>query len=290
MSIFKLAGPSTLAGLMLFVSSSFGMADDWLATLQTIEKETAGRIGVAMVDQASERSWHFNAQQRFPLNSTFKSFACAALLSKEESGEFNLTSTKTIAQQDLVTWSPVTKKHIGKALSYDRLCEAAITLSDNTAANAILEALGGPSGFTQFMRSIGDKATRIDRMEPDLNEGLPGDVRDTTTPIAAIQSLESLLLGSVLKSQSRQRLMQWMIDDKVADSLVRSVLPEGWKIADKSGAGGHGSRGIIAILWPQPDKPVFLAIYLTETNLPFKARNATIAKISKVLIGELGAL
>jgi len=37
------------------------------------------------------------------------------------------------------------------------------------------------------------------------------------------------------------------MDNKVSDSLLRSVQPKGWLIADRSGAGGFGSRGITAV-------------------------------------------
>ena len=63
------------------------------------------------------------------------------------------------------------------------LCAAAIDWSDNTAANLILDAIGGPAGFTAFARSLGDSTTRLDRNEPSLNTAIPGDERDTTTPV-----------------------------------------------------------------------------------------------------------
>ena len=38
-------------------------------------------------------------------------------------------------------------------------CAAAIDWSDNTAANLVLQTIGGPAGFTQFARSLGDTLT-----------------------------------------------------------------------------------------------------------------------------------
>ena len=75
------------------------------------------------------------------------------------------------------------------------LCAAAIDWSDNTAANLILNEIGGPAGLTAFARSLGDETTRLDRNEPTLNEAAPGDPRDTTTPLAMARDLEAVLLG-----------------------------------------------------------------------------------------------
>ena len=72
-------------------------------------------------------------------------------------------------------------------------CAAAIDWSDNTAANLILEVIGGPGGFTQFVRSLGDSVTRLDRNEPGLNAATPGDERDTTTPRAMAQDMRQTL-------------------------------------------------------------------------------------------------
>ena len=107
------------------------------------------------------------------------------------------------------------------------LCEATITLSDNTAGNLLLDTLGGPEGLTGFLREIGDDTTRLDRWETELNEGVPGDPRDTTTPRAMVATLETLLFGAVLSAASRAQLEDWMIADKVAEALIRASLPQG---------------------------------------------------------------
>nr|VUD30554.1 beta-lactamase [Raoultella sp. NCTC 9187] len=95
------------------------------------------------------------------------------------------------------------------------LCAAAITLSDNTAANLLLASVGGPQGLTAFLRRSGDQTSRLDRWETELNEALPGDARDTTTPQAMAKTLRNLLTSSVLSAASRQQLRSWMVDDKV---------------------------------------------------------------------------
>jgi beta-lactamase class A len=173
-------------------------------------------------------------------------------------------------------------------MSLADFCAAAIGVSDNTAANYVLAALGGPQGLTQYFRTLGDATSRLDRTETDLNENLPGDPRDTTTPDAAVADLRKILLGDVLQPASRERLTQWMVEDKVAGPLLRAALPEGWRIADKTGAGERGSRGIVAVIWPPGRGAIVVAIYLSEAPTSMDARNAAIAHIGAALVKALG--
>jgi beta-lactamase class A len=73
----------------------------------------------------------------------------------------------------------------------------------------------------------------------------------------------------------------WMMDNKVSDSLLRSSLPNDWSIADRSGAGGYGSRGITAVVWSGKRTPLIISIYLTQTDASFDERNKAIAGIGK---------
>jgi beta-lactamase class A len=246
------------------------------------------RIGIAVVDHETGRTFERNADQVFPITSTFKAFAAAALLANVDAGKDQLSRRIRFTREALVTYSPVTETRVGEVgMSLEEICVAACTMSDNTAGNLLLESIGGPSGFTSFMHSIGDASTRLDRIETALNEGIPGDLRDTTSPRAAMTSLDKLLLGQVLSDASRDKLKQWMIGNKVAGPLLRSGVPADWKIADRSGAGGNGSRSIIAVMWPPRRKPLVAAIYMTETPASIKDRNAAIAELGSAIAASL---
>jgi len=218
--------------------------------------------------------------------STFKVLLCGAVLARVDAGQEQLDRRLTWQQADLITYSPVTEKHLADGMTVAELCDAAITLSDNTAANLLLSTLGGPSQLTVFLRKIGDPVTRLDRMEPELNEALPGDVRDTTTPQAMAKTLRALLTGNTLSVASRQQLTRWMEEDKVAGPLLRPVLPAGWYIADKTGAGERGSRGIVAALGPDGKPSRIVVIYVTGSKATMDERNKAIAAIGEAAIKQ----
>jgi beta-lactamase class A len=249
------------------------------AAVQEEEKTLSARVGVA-VRSGGGLVFAYKGDERFPILSTHKVFSCAALLARVERGEASLDRRIVILSTDLVPNSPITQNKIAPAsMSLAEYCAAAIDYSDNTAANVVLAALGGPQGLTDYFRSLGDTVSRLDRTETDLNEALPGDPRDTTTPAAAAADVDALLLGDALKPMSRERLKQWMREDKVAGPLLRSALPDDWQIADKTGAGARGARGIVGALWPPNRPPVVVTIYLTETPASLDARNAAIARL-----------
>jgi beta-lactamase class A len=257
------------------------------AAAQAEETGLGARVGVA-VRTAGGLVFAYRGDERFPLDSTHKAFSCAALLMKAERGETSLARRVTIVATDLVPYSPVTEKHLAPAsMSLADTCAAALGYSDNTAANVVLGAVDGPPGVTALFRSLGDQTSRLDRAEPDLNEATPGDVRDTTTPAAAAADLDQLLLGDALNPASRQQLTEWMRADQVAAPLLRKTIPDDWRIADKTGSGGHGSRGIVAAMWPPGRTPLVVAIYLADTPATLDARNAAIARLGEALTKAL---
>ncbi|EAU43273.1 Beta-lactamase class A [Fulvimarina pelagi HTCC2506] len=250
-----------------------------------LEDRLETRVGVFVLDTGTGETWEHRADERFPMASTFKSFACSALLDKAAKGSLALDDTVAVEVSDLVTYSPVTEKRVGSRLSLREACEATLRTSDNTAANIVLEALGGPQAVTDFMRSIGDDATRLDRYETALNEARPGDARDTTTPRAAAESLRTLLLDDGLGASDRQLLGNWMRSNEVAGPLLRAGIPDTWIAADRSGAGGFGTRGVTAVLWPPEHAPFVVAAYLTGREIPMESRNEALAEIGRAVAG-----
>ncbi|HEM8007880.1 TPA: class A beta-lactamase [Citrobacter koseri] len=252
------------------------------------EQRLHARIGIAVLDTATNSITHYRGEERFPLNSTHKPLLCAALLREVDRKALALSASTQFEPSQLVEYSPITEKHVAPdAMSWAQLCSAAVSYSDNTAANLIARKLNGPQAVTQFLRDSGDTITRLDRYEPELNSAIPGDERDSTTPVAIAQTLNTLLLGNVLQPSSRDQLMQWMRDDKVADGLLRSVLPDGWKIADKTGAGDNGSRSIVSVVWPTSQKPLLVVIYITQTPATMAQRDAAIVRIGESLFSTL---
>ncbi|MCG2581573.1 MAG: class A beta-lactamase [Marinobacter sp.] len=274
-----------LALLLMTFTFSLTHASPLLEVVKAVEQRLDARVGVTLYDSATGETWDYQGDARFPMTSTFKTLACAALLARVDGGTEDLNRRITFKKDDLVIYSPVTETRTGEpGMTLGEICEATMATSDNTAANLVLNAIGGPDSVTGFVRALGDKITRLDRTETTLNEAAPGDPRDTTTPNAMVNNLRKLVLSDTLANDSRNKLISWLKGNRVSDNLLRSVLPRDWQIGDRSGAGGYGSRSIAAVLWPPNREPLVLAIYITETEASFDERNKAIAEIGRVVV------
>jgi beta-lactamase class A len=254
------------------------------AGIAEIERDLQGRIGVAILDTANNRSIAYHATDRFPMCSTFKFLAVAAVLSRVDKKDEQLDRSIPYGPADLLDWAPVTKEHVQQGnMTVDALCAAAIDYSDNTAANLLLQTIGGPHGFTEFVRSLGDPITRLDRNEPDLNTAIKGDERDTTTPAAMLNDVKLLLLGETLSAASRQQLEAWLIKNTTGDKRLRAGLPSTWQVGDKTGTGDNGARGDIAIVRPPNRAPILVVVYTVESAAPSDKINDAFAAIGKLV-------
>ena len=236
--------------------------------LADLERRHGGRLGVAILDTGNQRIIGHRGDERFALCSTFKALAAAFVLARVDRKEEDLARLVVYGKEQLVPYSPTTEKHTGEGgLSIGSLCEAAVTLSDNTAANLLLDSFGGPQGLTQWLRSIGDQVTRLDRREPELNENRAGDPQDTTTPIAMLQTLHTLMLGDVLSGASRDQLTAWLVSNTTGDKKVRAGVPRDWRVGDKTGSGANNASNDVAVLWPTHRAPLIVTVDATGAVL-----------------------
>jgi beta-lactamase class A len=251
------------------------------ALLALLEKESGGRLGVAALNTADGRQVLHRADQRFPFCSTFKMMVAALMLSREPS---LLAKRIQYDKSDLVPYSPVTGKHLADGMTVAELCEATLQYSDNAAANLLMKQVGGPAAVTAYARSIGDNEFRLDRWETELNTALPGDTRDTTTPLAMARSLQKLVLGDGLPAAARRQLKDWMVGNTTGATRIRAGVPAGWTVADKTGAGDYGTVNDIAVIWPPGRAPIVLAVYLTQPNKEDKLRPEIHGEVAKVVL------
>ncbi|MDN6876070.1 class A beta-lactamase [Pseudomonas citronellolis] len=273
-----------LTGLLAGTARADGQPT--LERLKQLERNSGGRLGVAVLDTGDGRRFGLREDERFPLCSTFKLLLAACVLARVDRGEEQLARRIVYGQADLVEYSPVSERHVGQpGMSVAELCEAAITLSDNGAANLLLASLGGPAGLTDWLRSTGDDVSRLDRNEPTLNQALPGDPRDTSTPRAMVATLQRLLLGDVLQAASRDQLNAWLAANKTGDKRIRAGLPTGWKVGDKTGTGERGTSNDVAILRPPGRAPILVAAYLTGSPAPAEKRDAVLAEVGRLAVG-----
>ncbi|MFC0623735.1 class A beta-lactamase [Kribbella deserti] len=255
--------------------------------LSTLEREHDARLGVYGLNTRTGATVAYRADERFPMCSTFKTLASAAILRDRDcNGEF-LNKVIRYTKKDLVAGSPITQEHVGKGMRVADLCHAAICYSDNTAANLLLRQLGGPYGVTRFCRSIGDLHSRLDRYETELNTAIPGDVRDTTTPSAMGANLRRLVLGNALNERDREQLTAWLKANTTSKKRFGAGLPSNWVLGDKTGSGDYGTANDVGVAWTTAGTPLVLAVYTTKHTKDAVWDDALIAKTARILASTL---
>lgn len=276
-----LAG-SVGAALALNAKSVAATAEDPALRIAALEQKNGGTLGVAIFDTKAGRRVEHRANERFAMCSTFKLLAAACVLSRVDKGAEQLTRRIAFTQKDVMPNSPIAKDHVADGMTVGDMCAAMITTSDNTAANQLLASFGGPATYTSYARSLGDPVTRLDRVEPALNDWKPGDERDTTTPVAMLEDLRKVVLGDALSPSSREQLTTWLVANKTGDKRLRAGLPKNWRIGDKTGTSGTGIFNDIAVIWPPDRAPLVVTVYFAGGRGSNDQRNAVIAEVGAI--------
>ena len=259
-----------------------------LARLQALEAEARGRLGVHILDTANGATYGYRADERFQTLSSFKFLASALVLHRVDRGLESLDRRIPITPADIITWSPVTEKHVGgTGMSLAALCEAAITTSDNAAANLILDSYGGPAALTAYLRTLGDSVTRLDRREPELNLKHPDEPMDTTTPRAMVMNLHKLVLGDALSAASRALLTKWLEGNTTGGKRLRAGLPDTWRVGEKTGT-FQSDANDSGVVWPPERAPLIVSAYAADSPVDSAAKDATLAEVGRVVRGIVG--
>jgi beta-lactamase class A len=253
--------------------------------LAQIERRFHARLGVYMLDTGTGRTVIYRAGERFAYCSTSKALSAAVLL--QRSTDSQLSRVITYRASDLVEYSPITSPHVATGMRLRDVIAAAVQYSDNTAANLMVDQLGGPPGLQTALRGLGDPTTDVNRDEPALNDAIPGDARDTSTPAALGADLRRVVLGGVLGPARRQMLTNLLLGNTTGGAYIRAGVPSGWKVADKTGNGGYGTRNDIAIVWPPARSAIVIAI-LSDRGAPHaSSTDALIAGATKAALAAL---
>ncbi len=272
-------------------------AKDLQKMLAELEASSGGRLGVAASVSDGGNVLSYRGNERFPMCSTFKVLAAAAVLRDKPD---ILEQRIHFAKSDIQPWSPVSEKHLEDGMTVTELCAAMLQHSDNTAANLVLALLGGPEGLTSIARSFGDTTFRLDRWEVELNSAIPGDARDTTTPLAMCRTLNGLLCGNLLKAPAKKQLTDWMLGCATGVGRIPAGAPQGWRSAHKSASGENGTANDVGLLLPPSNpeqaakahngknKPLTVALYLTGSRLTGPGNDKILAQATRLVCAAEG--
>jgi beta-lactamase class A len=276
--------------LLLLAVSTPGSTSDFANRILSIEQRAGARIGVVALDTGSGKRLDYRSEERFPMCSTFKFLAAAAVLKRVDEGQEKLDRFVSYDANAILEYAPVTKAHLKDGgMKLGALCAAAIEQSDNTAGNLLLDTIGGPAGLTNFARNLGDNVTRLDRKEPELNSAILGDERDTTSPASMCADMQRLLLGNVLSESSRRQLEDWLRQNETGALMIRAGVSKAWTVGDKTGRCANGAINDVAIIRAPGRAPILVAIYSIGSTASADDRAAAVAEVARVIVEFLSS-
>ncbi|MFF7468534.1 class A beta-lactamase [Streptomyces sp. NPDC008092] len=241
-------------------------------------------------DTGSGARLGYRSGELFPMCSVFKTVAVAAVL--RDLGEGVLDEVVHYDERDVerAGGAPVTGRpeNLAAGMTVAQLCGAAVSYSDNTAANLLLEQLGGPVAVTRLCRSLGDGVTRLDRWEPELNSAEPGRVTDTTTPLAIATTYAELTVGHALDGADRRRLTGRLRANTTGGERIRAGLPGDWTVGDKTGTGAYGTANDVAVAWPPGRAPLVVAVLSTHADATAGADSPLVRAAAAIVADAFG--
>ena len=253
--------------------------------LAHLEASSGGRLGVAATDTGNNQQIQYRADESFPMGCTSKVIGVAAILKESMKNHHFLQERIKYKKDDLVTWTPITEKHLVDGMTIAELCAAAISYSDNTAMNILTKKLGGPEGINKFARSIHDMHFKLDHWWPKVALSSPASREDATTPAAMEESLHKLVFGDVLAISQREMLITWLKNNVTGNARIKAGVPHGWVVGDKTGTGYHyGTTNDIAVIWPPKCDPIVVTLFYTSNKKDAPKREDVIASATKILI------
>ena len=192
--------------------------------VETIEQEAAHfnrSAGVVVRCLTSGRETLYNADLVFPSASLIKLGVLYTLFSKNASGELSLDEIIPFSSEGAVEGGLLHRVRTGARLRLDDLALLMVTVSDNTAANMLIDRLRMESVNDDF-KKLGLADTVLGRKMLDFEakkrgrdnfttaremarllqalhseEGLPGEARDRMMAMLSAQKLNSKLAGLI---------------------------------------------------------------------------------------------
>ena len=229
--------------------------------LGTLVAKRSGEYGIAAIDLRDGSSVAVNGDTPFPMASTVKLAIAAAYLAEVDQGRRSLGDT--------ISGRPAAK-----------VVELMIVHSDNQAADQLLSTVGGPVAVQRWLSSRKITGIRIDRTIAQLlrEHGHLADSKDVATPAAMVALLYKLDNGTVLTTQSRAFLFDLMSRCVTGTRRIRSLLPAGTPVEDKTGTLEGVTNDVGFITMPDGSR-VAVAVFARGG----RDRQSVIAEVSRVI-------
>jgi beta-lactamase class A len=258
--------------------------------LEKIAPDAKGRVGAAVMLLETGESADLNGDEHFPMQSVYKLPIAMAVLRRVDIGELKLDQTVKVERSDFVRqgqYSPVRDKNPqGAELSLAELLRYAVTESDGTASDVLLNLAGGAKGVMSFLAEIGVSGVNVVNSEKEIGRDWQTQYENWATPKGAVSLLAALQAGRGLSAESRALLMKLTTESIPGAKRLKGQLPAGTVVAHKTGTGGTregvtSATNDIGIVTLPDGRHLAVAVFVSDSRADEATREAVIARLAK---------
>ena len=303
----SLVVPLFLAGLVV-LTAPLAAQDRRLAALDRevarIEPLSGGTVGVAARHLETGATYARQADQQYPLASTYKVPIAVHAFKLVEEGKLDLDRMIPIAPTDIhigEEWNKLFQAP-GVSLAFRVILEDMLIFSENSATDKVLSLVGGGSAVTARLRSLGIQDIRVDRPTADIIaqpygvKGIWGpdgtfrreawergiaatsparrdsaawyyarDPQDHGSPDAMLGLLTRLWKGELISPAHRDYMLDIMYRCETGKGRIKGMLPPGTRVAHKTGT-YPGTANDVGIIDLPDGTHLAIAIYVKDSK------------------------
>jgi beta-lactamase class A len=209
------------------------------ARVAEIAERFEGVIGVAIVDLTDGRMISRNADRVFPTASSIKIAILLELYHQDQEaragmqGKAKLDDIYTFDPKELVEFSQIMAgltPGMTRVTNRD-LAQFMVAVSDNTAANILIERVGKDNVNT-MLRGLGLTKTMLRRKMMDFAAARRGE-DNISTPQEMVRLLEAIYKGKILNKELNEQFVKQL--STLKESYIPHDLPPGVQVANKPG-------------------------------------------------------
>jgi beta-lactamase class A len=290
-----------------------------------IASQAQGRVGVSAVLLETGDAAQLNGDAQFPMQSVYKVPIAMAVLYASSMGKVSLSQQVSVRPSDFVragVRSPIRNLFPqGGVFTIRELLAQAISESDGTANDVLLEQAGGPAGVMDYLQKLSVNGMFVMDSEKDIFKDWDTQYRNSASPHATVELLRQLQFGAGIAPDPRQELLYLMKSSGPGYRRLKHLLPKDIEIAHKTGTGGtkpvelpaantatnampvltntprpkpsarpSGSPQImssatndVGIIYLPNGRHILIAVYVADSTAPAFIREGTIAQIAKAV-------
>jgi len=262
------------------------------AQIIELSKPAKGIVGVSVLGLEDRDTVNVHSTAKLVMHSVIKLPIAMAVLHLVDSGLFTLDKTIKIKKKDLDTlYSPLRDKFPdGGDFTLRELLSYMVSQSDNDAADAVLNFLGGTDQVDYYLHQIAKiNGMDVNASEIDMAKDWGAQYTNWAKTVDMVKLLDKIYNGNLFSPASKDFLIKIMQQTTTGPNRIKGLLPAGTIVAHKTGTSPTNAAGLspatndAGVITLPNGKHVAIAVFVCNSTADEATREKVIANISKAV-------